>query len=212
MKKFNFPVGLLTSLLILLVLTATACNETPPNNDKPEDDQKRKTTAPIATIQKEFLLAALKMDDLDEKTVAQYKKLVRVFQEQEDLFLKFGKKQPEASNSLFGKIIRLCPCMIDPDFIRLCPCPTPVPPTIGGLYDDLPTYDVYVSAGRGPEQLIKPEIIKLEQGIAVNWDINSVKYEDKFTVTIRDKNGVSTSMTMVRDGKEWFRQHPFVRE
>ena len=67
MKKFNFPVGLLTSLLILFVLTATACNETPPNNDKPEDDQKRKTTAPIATIQKEFLLAALKMDDLDEK-------------------------------------------------------------------------------------------------------------------------------------------------
>ena len=116
-----------------------------------------------------------------------------MYQEQENRFLKFGKKQPEATSGLFGKIIRLCPCMMDPDFIRLCPCPTPVPPTIGGLYNDLPNYDVYVSSGRGPEQLIKPEVIKLDQGIAVNWDINSVKYENKFTVTIRDKNGVSTS-------------------
>lgn len=200
----------MTSLLILLVMSATACTESKPTNEEPPSDDTRKAvTAPIATIQKEFYLAALKLDDLDDKTAAQYKRLAQYYQEEEQRFLQL-LEAPEAGD-LLGKIIRLCPCQVDPDHLRLCPCPTPFPPPVGGVYNDVPTFGVYLSSGRSPEQEIKPEILKLDQGVVVRWDLNSAKYGDEFTVTLRDKRGTQTSMTMVKEGKEWFRVNPFYR-
>lgn len=202
MKFLKASAGLFfAGLLMTLLLSASECKEEVRGN----------STAPLATMQKDYLLAQLKMGKLDEKRIVQFKNLIREFEKQEKQFLGLRGKMPNEGGSLAGKIIRLCPCNMDPDHMRLCPCPQPVPPTLGGIYDSIPEWEAFASNGKDKVQ-IRPETMKTKFGTLVVFNPNQaeIKLGKSFQISIVDKgNEIEYLMNMeIQDG-QLYRVHPY---